>query len=188
MASLKAGRLGVALSDHQGENGGQSMKCAGVVLTLIVLSGVVLEGCEQEQPTAATGWSADALQIAEQLAGKVRAAGMACDGFEPSPVGSFDADYQRKLPLAAAVATCSTDDEEDLTFEVFKDAKLAREFLEAKQKLLCARAAAMQLTGFPGFPYVDGGAWIVEPDEKATAERLAPVLGGEAKVAGCSKN
>jgi len=27
----------------------------------------------------------------------------------------------------------------------------------------------MQLTDFPGFAYVDGGTWIVEPDEKATA-------------------
>jgi hypothetical protein len=110
---------------------------------------------------------------------------MACTDYISSPFGMFDADYQRKVPLAAAITSCATDDDENLTFEVFADAKQAREFLDAKQAMLCTKMAAHRLFEFPGFPYVDGGAWIVEPDEKATADKLAPILGGTAQQRPC---
>jgi hypothetical protein len=69
---------------------------------------------------------------------------------------------------------------------VFADAKRAREFLDTKQAFLCGKAAASQLFDFPGFAYVDGGSWIVEPDEKATADKLAPILGGQAEQIPCA--
>ena len=160
------------------------MKGAIALLLLVALTRVAAGDGGATEPTPA-GWSAAALQTATQLAGKVRAAGLACDAYEPAPFGMFDAGYQRRLPLPAASASCEGDDKEDLTFEVFEDAKQARQFVDAKQALLCRRAADMQLTEFPGFPYVDGGAWIVEPDEKATADKLAPILGGTANMASC---
>jgi len=82
----------------------------------------------------------------------------------------FDADYQRKLPLAAAIASCATDEEEDITFEMFDDAKHAREFVDNKQAYLCKRAGDMQLTDFPGFAYVDGGA----PGSSSRTKRRRP--------------
>lgn len=145
-----------------------------------------------EPPTAAptppgpTAWSAAALQVADQLAAKLRAAGVACTEYGPHEIALYAATSQNGLPLAAAITSCETDGEEDVTFEVFEDAKRAQEFLTTKQAALCRHAAQMQLV-FPGFAYVDGGAWIVEPDEKDTAEKLAPLLGGTAHVASCGK-
>lgn len=137
-------------------------------------------------PTRPKAWDAGALKTAEELAAKVRATGTECNDYSVHPIAVYDADYQRRMPLAAAISSCETETEEDLTFEVFLDAEKKQAFVDAKQAMLCRKAANMKLRGFPGFPYIDGGAWIIEPDEKATAERLAPLLGGEAKVAGCA--
>jgi len=127
--------------------------------------------------------SAAALRTAEQLAAQVRAAGTACKEFDATSPTELNADYP--LPLAAATASCTSDADEDLTFEVFADAKGAREFVEAKRKLLCTRAVSYGVKAFTGFPYIDGGAWIIEPDEKETAEKLAGVVKGTAKMALC---
>ena len=111
---------------------------------------------------------------------------MACTDYAPAPFAMFDADYQRRLPLAAAIASCTTDNDEDLTIEVFADPTRAREFVEQKRAYLCGRAVDLKLADFPGFFYVDGGAWLVEPDDKATADKLAPILGGKAGAAQCT--
>lgn len=141
-------------------------------------------------PTAAgpTAWNVAALQVADQLAAKLRAAGVACTDYGPHEIALYDASYQQRVPLAAAITSCESDGEEDVTFEVFEDAKRAQEFIATKQAMLCRHAADMKLVGFAGFPYVDGGAWIVEPDEKDTVDKLAPILGGTARVASCDKH
>jgi hypothetical protein len=145
-----------------------------------------------EPPTAAptsagpTAWNAAALQVADQLAAKLHPAGVTCTDYGPHELALYDADYQRRVPLAAAITSCDSDGDEDITFQVFADAKQAQEYVATKLAMLCRHTAEMKL-GFPGFPYVDGGAWIVEPDEKDTADKLAPILGGTVHVASCSK-
>jgi len=142
----------------------------------------------EDGPQTATpaGWNAAALATADQLARKLRAAAIVCEAYEPSPFGIFDADYRGRLPLPGAMASCESTNQEDLTFEVFKDAAAAREFLAGKQALICKRSADIDID-FPGFPYVEGDTWIIEPDEKTTADRLAAVLGGVSKVGTCTK-
>lgn len=149
---------------------------------------VAAQGTAEPTPAgtaAPAAWDAAALHTAEQLAVRLRAAGVACAEYAPHEIRVYDAGYRKRLPLAAAIASCDTDGEEDLTFQVFAGAKQAQEYVTAKQSALCKRAAGMRLKAFPGFPYVDGGAWILEPDTKETAEKAAPILGGMAKVAGC---
>jgi hypothetical protein len=133
------------------------------------------------------GWSPAAMQIVEQLAGKVRAAGIACDEFEPETFGFVSDDYKGKIPLPAAIASCTSEDDEDITFEAFADAKSARQYIDKKQDFLCKRVARVKLSRFPGFPYVygEGNTWVVEPDEKSTGDQLAKVLGGESKMVPC---
>jgi predicted small secreted protein len=161
---------------NRGEKAGEGVQVAG-------------EGSQEaagdagEQKTE-EGWEHAAMQTVEQLVAKVRAAGVPCDELEPGVAGMLAAN---QLPLPAAVASCTSEDEEDLTFEVFQDAERAREFVTMKQNLLCQRAKSLNLPDFPGFPYIDGGAWIVEPDEKGTAEKLAPLVGGTAHLASCEK-
>ncbi len=137
-------------------------------------------------PTLRTEWSAAAIKTAEELVAKVRAAGIACDDYQPAAAADFGADYQRKLPLPGVSASCTTDGDEDLTFEVFESPEQAQTFVTRKQRLLCEQAVKAGAPDYPGFPYVSAAAWIVEPDEKETADRLAPILGGESHVARCS--
>jgi len=141
-----------------------------------------------QQPTADkaqhTSWDAAALHTAEGLATKLRAGGIKCDEYKPEAIESYGPVYRERLPLPAAVASCSTHADEDLTFEVFKDPAHTQDFIRAKQALLCKEAAKTKLQ-FPGFPYVDGGAWVVEPDEKATGDKIAPIVGGQSKLAAC---
>ncbi len=146
-------------------------------------------GPTEASPTGASApeWSAGALQIAEQVAAKIRAGGVACNNFAPAAPPMFAIAEQVRIPPVAAVASCSTEGAEDLTFEVFADAKAAQEFVAFKQELLCRRMRDVNIADWVGFPYVDGGAWIIEPDDKDTAEQLAKILGVSAKMAGCSK-
>ncbi len=136
----------------------------------------------------AQSWNPAALKTAEELAAKVRAGGMQCDEFGSAPFEAYEEQYKNKAPLPAAMAGCTAEDDEDLLFEVFVDAKHAREFIETKRALLCRRAVEIKLPQFPGFSYVDGGTWIIEPDEKATADKLAPILGAQAKTATCDQH
>jgi hypothetical protein len=141
-------------------------------------------GKDQAKPQ---DWNAEGMKTADALAAKVRAAGMKCDDYEPTNFRMLQADYEGKIPVAIAMASCNSDFDEDLTFEVFEDAAQARQFIDGKRELLCRKAANMKLDSFPGFAYVYGGAWIIEPDEKETAEKLAPIVGGKAGVASCKK-
>lgn len=138
------------------------------------------------QATVAADWDPASLQIVDDLVAKLGAAGKACEDVTRWSYALLAGDYQSKgLPAPTAAAACTGDGEENLAFEVFSDADTAARFIAAKRKLLCA-AAARGGIAFPGFPYVDGGRWIVEPDEQTTAVGLARILGGTVKNAGCS--
>lgn len=131
------------------------------------------------EPTP-SGWDPTALAAAARLADAVRAAGLPCDGYEVWDHAAITTDYAQKMPVPAAMARCSGPDGEDLTFEIFADAKARGDFMATKMYLLCTKAREKRFA-FPGLPYVEGDVWLVEPDEHATAERLAPILAGTAK-------
>jgi hypothetical protein len=130
------------------------------------------------------GWNATALANAHGMASTLRSAGIACDKDEPTAYGAIAADYANKLPLPAAILECDSHGE-NLTFEIFVTKEQTDAFLAKKQALICKSAKDKHLEHFPGFAYARGDAWIVEPDEKSTADRIAPVLDGESKVAAC---
>jgi hypothetical protein len=135
--------------------------------------------------SAAPGWDARALATAARLADAARASGVACDAYEPYPYTTISNDYARgHLPLPAAMASCTSTGDENLTFEVFADRAAADAFVAAKMAAICATARAK---GIPNatVPYVAGDGWLVEPDEKGTADRLATILVGESRLATC---
>ena len=131
--------------------------------------------------------TAQGAQTAEQLATKLRAAGVMCTEFGPGTYGLLDDKYQQQMPQVATVRSCTTDDDGDITFEVFEDAAHARQFIDVKRTYLCKRAKDYGLEQFPGFPYVDGGVWIIEPDDKETADKVATILGGKANMGACDE-
>jgi hypothetical protein len=88
-----------------------------------------------------------------------------------------------QLPVPAATVECESIDEENLTFEAFDSEDAKQVFLAAKRELLCVRGKragtdpTSGLSSFDGLPYVDGGAWIIEPDSTGMRDRIAQALG-----------
>jgi len=132
-------------------------------------------------------WSAEGKKAAEQLAAKLREAGIACDECEEGGYGFYDPKVMDRLPVPQAVMSCTGVDEEDITFDIFADAEQARKFVSIKQEYLCHQTHKYKMFYYPGFPYVAGENWLVEPDDPETASKVAKVLGGKAALADCSK-
>ena len=144
------------------------------------------------EPEGPTDWDPAALAMAEELAEKVRAGGVACDEYEVIPYLAYIGDYRTalkmetaELPIAETYCSGGDEGDEDITFIVFASNELANKFVETKRSLLCRRAKKMKLLEFPGFPYVQGDKWIIQPDERTTSVQLGDILGVPAKMAAC---
>jgi len=131
-----------------------------------------------------TAWNAAALAQAKQLADKVRGAGIKCDNYAPQDYAAVSADLQKShIPVPGAMASCTSVGGEDLTFETFADQTSAYQFMGTKIRLVCQSAGTRPALG--AFPYVRSVTWFVEPDSQATAEKLAPILGGATTTNQC---
>lgn len=135
--------------------------------------------------TTPTGWNAAAVAQAKQLADKIRAAGIKCDGYGPDDYAAVSADLQKsKIPVPGAQASCTSAGGEDLTFYSFTDQTSAYQFMGTKIRLVCHGAGARP--ALAEFPYVRALTWFVQPDNQATADKLAPILGGVTTTNHCS--
>jgi len=135
--------------------------------------------------TSAQGWDAGALTNAQQLADTARAKGIACDGYNIYAHDAIAKDYAKangSVPCAMTQFTSSGN--ENITFEVFTSQSKASVFLGQKLVAVCT-TVRIKKEPDPNFPYVAGPAWFVEPDNAATAARLATALGGSAKTGSC---
>lgn len=149
-------------------------------------------GAAVDEP-AQPDWDAAAVAKIEALVEKLRAAGVPCDEIEWLGPGMYLQHLREVLhvsdeQLPIAEGYCTSDQEEDLTFTVFRAPEHAKTFVERKQQFLCRRAAKTQLWEFPGFPYVLNENWVLTPDERTTSVRLADILGGTADMAACNLN
>lgn len=123
--------------------------------------------------------------IADDLVAKLQAAQATCTGYFHWDYPLLSSDYAAKgLPVPVAAAACTGAADEDLTIEVFADEAAKDRFVASKRRLLCDAAARNDLD-FLGFPYVDGGTWLFEPDEATTAAAAQKILGGTVAHAGC---
>lgn len=125
---------------------------------------------------ASSGWNEDALATARAVADDVVASGTACNNYAPYNLQAVLADYKGEIPVPLAMTQCKTKAGEDLTFEVFADDATIDAFVAAKQKIICEKAIERDLTEFPGFSYVRGPTWLIEPDGAETASALASKL------------
>lgn len=142
----------------------------------------------EESPEAddAAEWDADGKAAIEALGERLRAARVPCDDFVFSMFALLADDYDKRFGLRpAAEAMCMTDDEEDLTFYAFHSAAELDRFMAAKQDVLCKKAIEVGVPHFPGYPFIKGDTWFIQPDEQATAERIAPLIGAAAGIAAC---
>lgn len=129
-------------------------------------------------PSSATGsgWNQDALATARTVADAVVATGLECNNYVEYNLRAIIADSKGEIPVPLAMTQCKTKTNEDLTFEVFANAAAIDAFVTAKQKIICENAMEKDLIDFPGFSYVRGPIWLIEPDEVETADALAPKL------------
>lgn len=162
------------------------MRIRRLFLLPVVLCGVAACG-GIDKLVARDDWSPAALRSAESLAARIRAAGVKCDDYEVASFSAYSSATRRKVPLPDAMTSCTSEDDEDLTLETFDDDGRRQAFISSKRAFLCEAAAKQKAVAYPGFPYVEGEAWIIEPDEKGTADKLAKLLGGESKVASCDQ-
>lgn len=157
-------------------------------LVVLALAAIAAAGACSSGSKTSNDWDQRALTVADGLKVKLVTAKVACNGYLHWNYPLLTNDYQSKgLPLPAAVTACQGEGGEDLTTEVFADNAAKQKFIDKKTELLC-RATAKKSFDFPGFPYVDGGAWIFEPDDMATATSVQKILGGTVKNAGCKKS
>lgn len=136
-------------------------------------------------------WDAAAVAKIESLGGKLRNAGVECPEIEWVNPGMYLQHLretmhltEEQLPLAEGY--CTSDEQEDLTFSVFRSAEHAKHFVDAKQAFLCRRAAKLEIWDFPGVPYLLHEDWVLTPDERSTAVRLGDILGGTGELAACN--
>ena len=130
------------------------------------------------------GWDPAALVKARDLATAVAVGGVVCGDHSPSDHVEIAASYGKRLPVPAAMTTCVGPADEDITFEVFADEDARDDFVASKLYVIC-RAAQKKGLRMPELNYVEGPDWLIEPDEPATADRLASILGGESKRQTC---
>lgn len=157
----------------------------GVVPMLLCCGVLALGACSGDDADADTpstttvgtsGWNQGALATARAVADDVVATGTECNNFTEYNLRAVIADYKGEIPVPLAMTQCKTEAGEDLTFEVFADDAAIDAFIAAKQKIICENAAESGLADFPGFSYVRGATWLIEPDEVDTADALAPEL------------
>jgi hypothetical protein len=136
--------------------------------------------------SAAIGWAPAQLAAAKQLADKLRAQGIECRGYAPDDYKKWVAGNPT-LPIPGAVAECASAGNENLTFETFAGEGPAYEFMGTKIGLVCTSKSGVH----PSFPYVASLTWFVEPDAKATGDRVAAAEGGppsvQSRVTSCPK-
>ena len=147
---------------------------------------------EVRDPNADFGWDRTdsdpaVLAALQQAAQAVAGTEINCIDPTETPIETVKFNFDlTHLPVPAATLTCTSIEDEDLTFEGFLDEHAKNVFLEAKQELICARgmqAGTNPATGksnWPGLPYVDGGTWIIEPDGNDTRDSIATGIGAAA--------
>lgn len=158
-------------------------------ITITVLAAVLAlagAGCGGDDESAdRTDWDPAAAEALEALAADLDAAGLGCGDFERYDFARIASDYVGKLRVPAAMGACTGPDAENLELAAFGDVDGMQAFVDEKIAFLCERAEEHGLEDFPGFPYVDAGSRLVQPDGAATAERIAAELGGTAGHARC---
>jgi hypothetical protein len=158
-----------------------------VVISMVLGCGVLAlgacgssDGGNADAPSTTTvatsGWNQDALATARTVADAVVATGLECNNYAEYNLRAIIADAKGEIPVPLAMTQCKTKTNEDLTFEVFANAAAIDAFINAKQKIICENAMEKDLLDFPGFSYVRGPTWLIEPDEVETADALAPKL------------
>ncbi|GIU86171.1 MAG: hypothetical protein KatS3mg009_0686 [Acidimicrobiia bacterium] len=162
---------------------------AGRRRALIAAVALVAAGCARPGGDGAAagegGWAPEAVAAIVATASGLAGAGLGCGDFDPYEYGRVAAEYEGSLPVPAAMGECTGPDGEHLELAAFADGGARRRFVEEKAAFLCRRAREAGLAAFGGFPYVEAGRVLVQPDTAPAARRIAGALGGRAARAGC---
>lgn len=153
-------------------------------IAVLVTVALALGACAPSQPDA---WDAKAVKQAESLARKLAASGLGCERFGPYVFDTYVATSARVgFVIPAAVGNCEALGD-DLEISIFQSARQRDRWVSTRQKWFCKRSEERNI-GFPGFVYVAGPDFTIQPDTEAVARRIAPVVGGRVAYAACRKD
>lgn len=133
-------------------------------------------------------WDPSAVKDSSALAARIAAAGEGCQDYGPYPFQMTKGAplYTKGLrELPAALGNCQTRGE-DSEIATFGTAAQRARYVEDRRAYLC-KISDKKHVGFPGFPYVEGPRFTIEPDTQGVARILAPIVDGTEKFAQCHK-
>lgn len=129
-------------------------------------------------------WDSAGAKAAQSLGAKLGADAGDCRGLAAYDRVRFLATFQRlDWPIPLWVGSCVTANGEDLQVEIWKNSATVAQRLRTKATRLCGPHNG----GLPGYAYVEGPTFVLQPDTRSGAEALAPRVGGTARWQDCRK-
>lgn len=135
-------------------------------------------------PPIDTAWDTTGENAARALSAKLGGDARDCRGLAAYDRAGFLATFERlNWPIPMWVGRCVTSNGEDLQVEIWKNPALVAERLRTKAARLCGAHNG----GLPGYAFVEGPTFVLQPDTRSAAKALAPRVGGVARWQDCGK-
>lgn len=155
-----------------------------IVVMMAIVVGVDACAAATDTPKA---WDPSAVRKAQSIAAKLSSSGMGCERFGPYVFDTYVATSSRAgFEIPKAVGNCEALGD-DLEISVFDSPKQRERWVTTRQRWFCKRSEERNV-GFPGFVYVAGDTFTIQPDTEAVARQIAPVVGGRVAYAACRKD
>ena len=163
-------------------------------IALIAVAAIGLSACSTShstsQPTSTTrrpvpidpAWDRTGADAARSLSMKLGGDAGDCRSLRAYDRVRFLTTFQRldwRFPLWAG--SCVMANGEDLQVEIWKSSAVVGERLRTKAARLCG----LHNGGLPGYAYVEGSTFVLQPDTRSSAAALAPRAGGTARWQNC---
>ena len=127
-------------------------------------------------------WSAAGATVAQTLSAQLGGDTGDCVGFAAYDRAGFLLTFQRLgWPIPMWVGSCAMANGEDLQIEIWKDPAKVAERLRTKADRLCGEHNG----ALPGYAFVEGPTFVLQPDTRSGAESLAARVGGVARWQEC---
>ncbi len=123
---------------------------------------------------------ATATTRADQVAQQVAGAGHGCSDLAQFQKSQFLLTFVKLgWPIPQYAGSCHVGGAEDLQIEVYRDAATVARRVSLRAARLCLQK------GLPPYAYVTAGRVLLTPDQRKTAETLAPIVKGRASIEDC---
>jgi len=165
-------------------------------VALIAVAAIGVSACSTSNPTTEPtsttrrpapidpAWDRTGADAARSLSTKLGGDAGDCRSLEAYDRVGFLTTFQRlDWPIPLWVGSCVMANGEDLQVEIWKNSAKVGERLRSKAARLCGPHNGE----LPGYAYVEGPTFVLQPDTRSAAAALAPRAGGTARWQSCGK-